>query len=147
MDKPLIGILNGPNLGRIGKRETDIYGLKTLEDLESMLREDREAKKATLEFVQSNHEGALIDAIEDWTDRGAVGLAINPGGLTHTSVALHDAIAGSALPCIEVHLSNVHRREAFRQHSKTAPACIGSIIGFGLNGYLMAVRELLGRAG
>lgn len=147
MDKPLIGILNGPNLGRIGKRETDIYGLKTLEDLESMLREDGEAKKATLEFVQSNHEGALIDAIEGWADRGAVGLVINPGGLTHTSVALHDAIAGSALPCIEVHLSNVHRREAFRQHSKTAPACIGSIIGLGLNGYLMAVRELLGRAG
>jgi 3-dehydroquinate dehydratase II len=137
-----IGILNGPNLDRLGKREPDVYGRETLADLERMLRAEA-GDQAHLVFCQSNHEGTLIDQINAWADGGFDGLIINPGGFTHTSVALRDAIAGSGLMAIEVHISNVHRREEFRHKSFTAGACLGVIAGLGLFGYVCALRRLL----
>lgn len=139
-----IAILNGPNLDRLGKREPDVYGRTTLADLETALRSEF-AARASLEFFQSNHEGAIIDRIAAWADARIDGLVINPGGLTHTSVALRDSLLGSAIPVVEVHISNVHRREEFRQKSLTAPASIGVITGLGIEGYFAAVRFLLNR--
>lgn len=135
-------VINGPNLDRLGKREPDVYGRQTLADLELQLRTLADELGVEVTFFQSNHEGALIDHIAACTDDGVRGLIINPGGLTHTSVALRDAIAGSGLPAIEVHISNVHAREAFRQHSYTAGACLGVIAGLGFDGYRYALRHL-----
>lgn len=140
-----IAILNGPNLDRLGKREPEIYGRATLADIETALRAEF-GSRAKLEFFQSNHEGALIDrinALADRKDASIAGIVINPGGLTHTSVALRDSLAGSALPVVEVHLSNIHRREAFRQHSYSAGAAVGVITGLGVEGYFAAIRYLL----
>lgn len=137
-----IGILNGPNLNWLGKREPDTYGTQTLADLESSLQDVANGLGCSLESYQSNHEGALIDKIYEWTEAGIDGLVINPAGYTHTSVALRDAIAGSGLPTIEVHISNIHKRESFRHTSMTAPSCIGSIAGLGLEGYAHALRHL-----
>lgn len=139
-----IAVLNGPNLDRLGKREPEIYGRATLADLEASLRQSFDSE-ARLEFFQSNHEGALIDRISALADARADGIVINPGGLTHTSVALRDALAGSGLPVVEVHISNIYKREAFRQHSMTAPASVGVITGLGLEGYAAAIRFLLKR--
>jgi len=142
-----IGILNGPNLGRLGKREPDVYGAATLHDLREKL--DAEAKQLGLALAhfQSNHEGELIDRIEAWTYAGCRGLIINLGALTHTSIALRDAIAGSALPAVEVHLSHVYAREDFRHRSLSAPVCLGMITGLGFEGYLAALRFLRERLG
>ncbi|RRJ95800.1 3-dehydroquinate dehydratase [Opitutaceae bacterium TAV4] len=146
--KKHIAILNGPNLDRLGKREPAIYGATTLADLEAGLRAEF-SDRADLEFFQSNHEGALIDKIATLADRAAapgaapIALVINPGGLTHTSVALRDAIAGSGLAAIEVHISNVHQREEFRHRSLTAPVCLAAIAGLGLEGYFAAIRHLI----
>jgi 3-dehydroquinate dehydratase-2 len=137
-----IAILNGPNLDRLGKREPEVYGKATLADLEEALRKEF-AGKAELEFFQSNHEGALIDRIAELADRGCAGLVINPGAFTHTSVALRDALSGAKLAAVEVHISNIYRREEFRHRSLTAPACIAVISGLGLEGYHAAVRFLL----
>ncbi len=139
-----IAILNGPNLDRLGKREPDVYGRTTLADLEAALRAEF-STKVTLEFFQSNHEGAIIDRISTWADGRIAGLVINPGGLTHTSVALRDSLLGSGLTVVEVHISNVYRREDFRQRSLTAPASVGVITGLGIEGYFAAVRYLLSR--
>lgn len=139
-----IVVLNGPNLNRLGKREPEIYGSKTLDDLETRLRIDAAKLNCELEFHQSNHEGELIDKIAD-LEPGCAGIIINPGGLTHTSVALRDAIAGSDIPTIEIHISNIHQREDFRQKSITAGACTGSITGLGFNGYSLALSFLVGR--
>jgi 3-dehydroquinate dehydratase-2 len=139
-----IAILNGPNLDRLGKREPEIYGRATLADLENALRAEFEPG-AQLEFFQSNHEGALIDRIAALSDAKIDGLVINLGAYTHTSVALRDALLGAHLPAVEVHISNLYRREEFRHRSLTAPACIAVITGLGLEGYHAAIRFLLKR--
>lgn len=139
-----IAILNGPNLDRLGKREPEIYGRATLADLEAALRAEFGAT-AQLEFFQSNHEGALIDKIATLADAKFDGLVINGGAFTHTSVALRDALAGAHLPTVEVHISNIYKREEFRHTSLTAPTCIAVITGLGLEGYHAAIRFLLKR--
>lgn len=141
-----IAILNGPNLDRLGKREPEVYGRTTLQDIETSLRAEFSGR-VNLEFFQSNHEGALIDRISSWADAKIAGLVINPGGLTHTSVALRDSLAGSDLPFVEVHISNVYKREEFRHRSFTAPVSVGVITGLGIEGYFAAVRFLLQRSG
>lgn len=133
-------ILNGPNLDRLGKREPDTYGTETLADLETLVKAEAAKLGVVAEFFQSNHEGALIDRIHQAGDTGASGIAFNPGGYTHTSVALRDAIASVSVPVIEVHISNVHAREEFRHKSLTAAACKGQIAGLGFEGYLAALR-------
>jgi 3-dehydroquinate dehydratase-2 len=137
-----IAILNGPNLDRLGKREPEIYGSTTLTELEKQLATTF-AAEAELTFFQSNHEGELVDRISQLADEKVDGLVINGAALTHTSVALRDAILGSQLRAIEVHISNIYRREEFRHHSFTGPACIGVITGLGLEGYHAAIRFLL----
>ena len=136
-----IVIINGPNLDRLGIREPDIYGDQTLTDLENLLTEEAESLGVQVQFYQSNHEGFIIDEIGEYSDSEVFGLILNPGALTHTSLALRDAIAGSDLPAIEVHISNIYRREDIRQHSLTAPACIGVISGLGFNSYVAALRH------
>ena len=137
-----IVIINGPNLDRLGIREPDIYGDQTLTDLENLLTEEAESLGLQVQFYQSNHEGFIIDEIGEYSDSEVFGLILNPGALTHTSLALRDAIAGSDLPAIEVHISNIYQREDIRQHSLTAPACIGVISGLGFDGYVAALRHL-----
>jgi len=137
-----IAILNGPNLDRLGKREPEIYGSASLGDLEKALRAEFGAK-AALEFFQSNHEGELIDRIARLADAKCDGIVINAGALTHTSVALRDALLGARVPAVEVHISNIYKREEFRHTSLTAPACAAVISGLGLEGYHAAVRFLL----
>jgi len=137
-----IAIINGPNLDRLGKREPEIYGKVTLAGLEEGLRAEFSGK-AELAFFQSNHEGELIDRIAGFADAKFAGLVINAGAFTHTSVALRDALLGAHLPTVEVHISNIYRREEFRHTSLTAPACTALISGLGLEGYHAAVRFLL----
>ena len=137
-----IVIINGPNLDRLGKREPSIYGDQTLTDLENLLTEAAADLGVEVQFYQSNHEGFIIDEIGEFTDSEVFGLIINPGALTHTSLALRDALAGSDLPVIEVHISNIYKREAIRQHSMTAEACIGVISGLGFDGYVAALQHL-----
>jgi 3-dehydroquinate dehydratase II len=139
-----IAIVNGPNLDRLGKREPEIYGHATLADLEKTLRAEF-GGSAQLEFFQSNHEGALIDKIASLADAKFDGVVINGGAFTHTSVALRDALAGAHLAAVEVHISNIYKREDFRHTSLTAPACLAVITGLGLEGYHAAVRYLLKR--
>jgi 3-dehydroquinate dehydratase-2 len=137
-----IAVINGPNLDRLGRREPDIYGRATLRDLERMLRAEARKLGVTLTFFQSNHEGALIDQLGELADREVDGVIINPGGLAHTSIALRDAIAGAGIPTIEVHISDIRRRETFRRKSMTAGACAAMICGRGLPGYALALRRL-----
>ncbi|WP_022835696.1 type II 3-dehydroquinate dehydratase [Salisaeta longa] len=133
-------ILNGPNLNLLGTREPDTYGTTTLGDLQAML--EAAFPDVRFRFVQSNHEGALIDALHAAHQEDYTGVVFNPGGYTHTSVALRDAIAAIQPPVIEVHLSNIHAREPFRQTSRTAGACRGQISGLGVAGYRLAVDAL-----
>jgi len=137
--EPTVVILNGPNLNMLGLREPKLYGSETLSDLEAACRERAQALGLTLEFRQSNHEGDLIDWIHEARGSADV-IIINAGGLTHTSVALHDALKASDLPVIEVHMTNIHAREAFRHHSFVSPAAIGTICGFGSHSYLLALE-------
>jgi 3-dehydroquinate dehydratase-2 len=137
-----IAIINGPNLDRLGKREPEIYGKVTLAGLEQALRAEF-AEAAELTFFQSNHEGELIDRIAGFADAKFAGLVLNAGAFTHTSVALRDALLGAHLPTVEVHISNIYKREEFRHTSLTAPACTALISGLGLEGYHAAVRFLL----
>ncbi len=133
-------ILNGPNLNLLGTREPQVYGAATLADIEAGLREQAAQRCVAIECFQSNHEGALIDCIHAAPGAGIGFIVINPGGLTHTSVALRDALAGVALPFVEVHLSNVHRREPFRHHSFLSGIAEGVICGLGASGYAMALQ-------
>jgi 3-dehydroquinate dehydratase II len=134
-------ILNGPNLNRLGRRQTDIYGSDSLDDLEVLLTQA--FPDVTFHFAQSNHEGDLIDNIHHAAESFFFGIVLNPGGFSHTSVALRDAIASVDIPTVEVHVSNIHARESFRHHSITAGASKGVIAGLGLTGYSLAVRYLL----
>jgi 3-dehydroquinate dehydratase-2 len=138
----MILILNGPNLSRLGKREPEVYGKATLADLETFCKQWAANLGLEVSCKQSNHEGQLIDWIHEGQDLGYIGIIINPGGYTHTSIALRDAIASVSLPTIEVHISNVYAREDFRHHSFIAPVCLGSIAGLGLEGYHAALLKL-----
>jgi len=135
-------ILNGPNINFTGLREKDVYGGRSYDALVAEIEKEAEALGVGVRCMQSNHEGALIDAIQAaWLD-GLDGIVFNPGGYTHTSVALRDAIASVPIPTIEVHMSNIHARESFRHTSLTAPVCRGQIVGFGFRGYRMALDAL-----
>ena len=124
-------VLSGPNLGRLGKREPHIYGHKTLDEIYRELGEEASRLAAIVETRQSNHEGDLIDWIGSAEEDGFSGVLFNPGAFTHTSYALYDAIKGTSLPFVEVHLSNPDAREEFRRESRVAPACLGRVAGFG----------------
>jgi 3-dehydroquinate dehydratase II len=132
-------LLNGPNLNLLGTREPGIYGAQTLADVEQAAAAQTAAAGATLSCFQSNHEGALIDRIQAARAEGVDAIVINPGGLTHTSVALRDALAGVAIPFVEVHISNIHQREAFRHHSYLSGIAVGVICGLGIEGYCTAI--------
>lgn len=138
-------ILNGPNLNFLGIREKGIYGTENYESLVSRLEEKAKREGHELEIFQSNYEGALIDKIQEAYHTHVDGIVINPGAFTHYSYALHDALASVEIPKIEVHISNVHKREDFRHVSVTAPACTGQIVGLGLKGYEMAMDFLTGK--
>lgn len=138
-------IINGPNLNLLGLREPDIYGKRTYRDLVELIRAEAEQLGVSVEFVQSNHEGALVDAIQDAYGRFD-GIVINPGAYTHTSIALLDAVKAVGVPTIEVHISDPDLREDFRKVSYIRAACIASIKGHGLEGYLEALRLLAKRA-
>jgi 3-dehydroquinate dehydratase-2 len=138
MAKKLL-LLNGPNLNLLGTREPEVYGKETLADIENAATAQAAAAGASLSCFQSNHEGALIDRIHAARGEGVDAIVINPGGLTHTSVALRDALAGVAIPFVEVHISNIHRREAFRHHSYLSSAALGTICGLGTDGYRFAI--------
>lgn len=132
-------LLNGPNLNLLGTREPAMYGSETLADIEHAAVAQAAAAGAELLFFQSNHEGALIDRIHAARTDGTEAIIVNPGGLTHTSVALRDAFAAVALPFVEVHISNVHQREAFRHHSFLSAIALGTICGLGTDGYRYAI--------
>ena len=139
-------VLNGPNLNLLGQREPGVYGAATLADVETLCRDTAGKLGFEIDFRQSNHEGVLIDALQE-AGRGVkagevLGVVFNPGAYTHTSVALHDAIKGAEVPVIETHISNVHARESFRHHSYISPAAAGIVVGFGVDGYAIAIEGL-----
>ena len=138
-------VLHGPNLNLLGSREPDVYGHTTLAQIDADLRQMAADAGVELQSYQSNHEGALIDRVQGARTDGTALILINPGGYTHTSVALRDALAAVALPFIEVHLSNIHRREAFRRHSYFSDLAEGVVCGLGADGYRLALRHALQR--
>jgi len=136
-------LLNGPNLNLLGSREPEVYGATTLADVERAASEQVAQAGAKLTVFQSNHEGALIDRIQAAKKEGIDAIVINPGGLTHTSVSLRDALAGVAIPFVEIHVSNIHQREAFRHHSYLSGIAVGVICGLGTEGYTAAISFAL----
>lgn len=137
MGKRII-VINGPNLNLLGTREKDVYGTATLSEIAEAVTKEAKALGLDADFVQSNHEGEIIDKIHEARGRYDL-IIINPGAYTHYSIAIRDAIKAVELPCIEVHLSNIHAREEFRSTSVVAPVCTGQISGFGANSYLVAL--------
>ncbi len=140
-------VLHGPNLNLLGTREPEVYGATTLADINAALAERAKARGVTLAHFQSNHEGALVDRIHAAKSEGVEFIIINPAAYTHTSVALRDALAGVVIPYIEVHLSNVHRREPFRHHSYLADQAVGVICGLGWRGYVAALDYAIDQHG
>lgn len=142
MAEATILVLNGPNLNMLGKREPAIYGATTLADIEGMCRAEAAARGVAIDFRQSNHEGDLVTWSQEARETHA-GIIVNAGALTHTSVALRDALLSSELPVVEVHLSNIHARETFRHHSHIAPIAVGMICGLGAKGYVLAIEAMV----
>ena len=142
MSIPRLLLVNGPNLNLLGTREPDVYGHETLADVEALASRTAAAHGYEVRAVQSNHEGVLIDAIHA-ARADCVGIVINPGGLTHTSVSLRDALVGVALPVAEVHISDIAKREAFRHHSYVADVALVHVVGEGVRGYATAVDRLI----
>ena len=144
-------VLNGPNLNLLGSREPGVYGTATLADAEDLCRQEAGRYGLAVEARQSNHEGELVDWLQEagrrFADGDAVGVVLNAGSYTHTSVALRDAIAGTVVPVVEVHVSNVYAREEFRHHSYLSAVAVGVLVGFGVDGYALAVAALARRAG
>ena len=143
-DSPTVWVLNGPNLTLLGERERDTYGGETLADIEKRCVKAAKQAGLKLEFRQTNHEGELVAWIQEARD-SAVGLAINAGAYTHTSVAIHDALRLLTIPIVEVHLSNIFAREEFRHHSYVSAAATGVICGFGGDSYILAMQALAGK--
>jgi 3-dehydroquinate dehydratase-2 len=143
-------ILNGPNLNLLGTREPAVYGTSTLDDVRALCESTAARLGLSADFRQSNHEGVLVDWIHEagLAHRGGTlrGVVLNAGAYSHTSVALHDAVKGSGVPMVEVHISNVHAREPFRHHSYLSPAAVGIVVGFGIDGYALAIEGLARRA-
>ena len=144
MADKLVYVLNGPNLNRLGKREPEIYGSQTLDDIGAMLAERGKALGLSIVMHQSNHEGALVDWLHEAQDKGAHAVLLNAGAYTHTSIALLDAIRSITVPVIEVHLSNPHTRESFRHVSWVGQAAKGTIAGFGAQSYVLALEAAAG---
>jgi 3-dehydroquinate dehydratase-2 len=135
-------VLNGPNLNLLGTREPKIYGRATLADVEKLCRETGKRHQFSIEFRQTNHEGAIVDCVHEAAGRNAAGIIINPGAYTHTSIALRDAISAVEVPVIEIHISNIFARESFRHMSHIAPVAKASLCGFGIAGYALAIDGL-----
>jgi 3-dehydroquinate dehydratase-2 len=142
----MILVVNGPNLNLLGEREPEVYGRTTLAEIEALVRDACKAWGLSVKAFQSNHEGALVDFLQEHR-RSARGVVLNPGALTHTSYVLRDCVKSIQAPVIEVHLSNVHAREEFRSRSVVAPACRGQITGLGMRGYLLAAEWLCAEVG
>ena len=138
-------VLHGPNLNLLGKREPEIYGRTTLDDINKMIAARVEEAGIGADFLQSNHEGVLVDALQQAPDKGYAFVILNAAAFTHYSVAIRDAIAAIAVPVIEVHLSNIHRREEFRHHSVISPVVMGQIAGFGADSYMAALEVVIRR--
>jgi len=136
-------LINGPNLNLLGTREPAKYGHTTLPEVEAMVREAGAALGVEVACFQSNHEGGIVDRIHAARTEGVAGVVINPGAYTHTSVAIRDAFAGTAIPFAEIHVSNVHAREPFRHHSYLSEIAAGIVVGFGVEGYVLALRGLV----
>jgi 3-dehydroquinate dehydratase-2 len=137
-------VIHGPNLQLLGQRETAIYGVLTMEEINKTLEAVAASRQAQLTFFQSNHEGGIVDRIGVASAEGFAGIVINPAAYTHTSVAIRDAVSASPLPVVEVHLSNIHKREEFRHHSIIAPAACGQISGFGAQSYVLGLMAVIG---
>lgn len=145
---PTVLVLNGPNLNLLGTRRPEVYGATTLDDVAGLCRAEASRAGLGVDFRQTNHEGVLVDWIhEAGRLAGCAGVVLNAGAYTHTSVALHDAIEAVDVPVVEVHISNVHRREPFRHHSYVSPVAAGIVVGFGVAGYALAIRGIAGLRG
>ncbi len=136
-------VIHGPNLNLLGQRETEIYGKITLDEINSRLKTLASSEGVEIEILQSNHEGHIVDVIGQSPQNNIVGILINPAAYTHTSVAIRDALAAVKVPAVEVHLSNIYKREDFRQKSLTAPATLGQITGLGVDSYRLGLQALI----
>jgi 3-dehydroquinate dehydratase-2 len=142
-----IYVLNGPNLNLLGTREPQIYGRATLKDVEKLCRKAADAHGITVEFRQSNHEGVIVDWIQEAGAKKALGIVLNPAGFTHTSVSIHDAIKAIKAPVIETHITNIHAREPWRNHSYVSFVAKAVVCGFGIQGYALAIDGIASIAG